>query len=274
MDFTPTINNNPIIKKEAKRAKGIFIPALALLVMVVVLFTVGFPKLSETIDLYKSISQTNQDLKNLEEKNKLLTSENASQLSSEITLLNSAVPSSKDAIGLVAGMQRLAAENGLIMQTIQVAPGKLRYVQKESSGSAVIAPVSEATVAEISADEASVPNGSKYVDGVETFDFQSTMTGPYAQVEQFLASFPLTLRLIDLNQINISTEGDASLGVVRVLVSGVAYYKSLPATLPDPKTPLVKLTREETDAISKIKGYRVVSTLPDLKSTGSVENPF
>ena len=274
MEFENSLYNSPVIKTEAKKANGLLIPAMALLVMLVVLFTIGIPKLNETVNLFKSISQANTDLKNLEDKNKVLVSENASQLQSDISLLNSAVPSSKDAIGLVSGMQRLAAENGLIMQTIQVAPGKLRYVQKESSGSAVIVPVSEQTAAEVTADEIVAPIGSKVVEGVETFDFQATMTGPYAQVEQFLAAFPLTLRLIDLNQINISTEGDASLGIVRVLVSGVAYYKTLPTTLPDPKLQITKLTKEQIDAIAKIKGYRVVSTLPDLKSTGSVENPF
>lgn len=274
MDFGNNINNNPVIKKEAKKVKSLLIPGAALLVMMVLVFTVGFPKLNETLGLFGRISEGNNDLANLQEKNKVLVSENSPSLQSDITLLNSAVPSSKDAIGLVAGMQRLAAENGLIMQTIQVAPGKLRFVQSEASGSATVVPVPEGTAAQVAADEAAAVASVKKVEGVETFDFQAQMTGPYAQVEQFLAAFPLTLRLIDLNQINISTEGDPSLNTVRVLVSGVAYYKNLPSTLPDPKTAVTKLTKEDTDAIARIKSYRVVSSLPDLKTTGSVDNPF
>jgi len=274
MEFGNNINNNPIIKKEAKKVKGLLIPGVALLVMMIMVFAIGFPKLNETLGLFGRISTGKSDLANLQEKNKVLSSENSPSLQSEIALLNSAVPSSKDAIGLVAGMQRLAAENGLIMQTIQVAPGKLRFVQSEASGSATVIPVSAGTASQVAEDEAVVTTSSKKIDGADTFDFQAQLTGPYAQVEQFLAAFPLTLRLIDLNQINISTEGDPSLNTVRVLVSGVAYYKNLPSTLPDPKTAVSKLTKEESDAIAKIKSYRVVSSLPDLKTTGSVENPF
>ncbi len=274
MDFGTNINNNPVIQKEARKVKTLLVPGSALLIMMITVFMIGLPRLNETTALFKNITKANSDLSNLQEKNKVLAGENAPLLQSDITLLSSALPSSKDAIGLVAGMQRLSAENGLIMQTIQVAPGKLRYVQKESSASAAIAPVSGETASQVAADETVSVTSVKKIEGVDTFDFQATMTGPYAQVEQFLAAFPLTLRLIDLNQINISSEGDPALNVVRVLVSGVAYYKSLPTTLPDPKTAVLKITKEDTDVIAKIKTYRVVSSLPDLKTTGAVENPF
>lgn len=272
----PGLNiSNPVINKEAKKAKGLLVPGAVLLILLVGVFTYGFPKLNETLSLFGRIDSESKSIENLKEKNKVLVSENSPSLQSEITLLNSALPSSKDAIGLVAGMQRLSAENGLVMQTIQVAPGKLRFVQNESSASAT-PQISAGTAAAVTADEVSaVVGGGKKVEGVEMFDFQAQLVGPYAQVEQFLAAFPLTLRLIDLTQINISAEGaDRASGTVRVLIAGVAYYKTLPSTLPDPKSPVVKLSREDMDAIGKIKSFRVVSSLPDLKDTGTVENPF
>ena len=107
------------------RYKVFLAPTLAVAVSVILLLMVVKPRLETVWQSRQEIKESQTRLENIQTKLDELSRLNKTKLEADVKLLNRALPFEKDVPGAVLGIERLAADSGLIIDSLALSPGEV-----------------------------------------------------------------------------------------------------------------------------------------------------
>lgn len=218
------------------------LPAVTGIIVLFLLLWVVKPRFSEIFQLKEKIAQSKQDVVTLNNKLTALQGFDRDKLLADARKVEIALPSEKDLPSLLSILERLAAETGAAIASVQLTPGQI------------------------------APTGG----GGEAANFpvKVTIAGSFAQIKSFLGSVTNASRVVTVRNLTItsSTTQQASLSATLNLES---FFQSLTATKFKTSDPLQNLTTEEQEVLAKITvPLPVVITPPAQPPVTGKADPF
>lgn len=113
------------IKPDNSVIQLILIPVITLLLVVLGTMFYVLPTYNKYKDNQAAIAKQKQELSKLNAKLAILEQANESELDSELSEVRSAVPEQKNIPGVIAGLSRVAQENSVAIDGLQLKPGKV-----------------------------------------------------------------------------------------------------------------------------------------------------
>lgn len=174
-----------------------------------------WPKASQVLMARKNLDQETVRLERLRVKVSDLKSLNEFELSQRAELVLKAVPAGKKFLEVLVNFNKLANNQGVVVESFRVLPGELAATQ---SGK---------------------------------LTFTVSLLGSQEGVKNFLAEAEKSLPLVDIKKVKITTEKD----VFQAELNFENYFFSLPATLGKLDSTLPKLTADEEKVLGKLSGF-------------------
>lgn len=223
------------------RYRVFFIPAVAIVISLLLLLIAARPRLNSVLQLRKEVKEEETRLENIRTKADELASLDKIRLSAEVKLVNRALPFEKDVSAAVIGMERLAADSGLLIDTIALSPG-----------------------------EVSTPSATPEIAG--EVDIKTSFSGPFSQIKQLTGKIRQSLRVFSVKEAVISIKGSDSTNLTASFTIA-SHFSPLAKTAGKIDTPLPKLTDAEKQTLAKIVNYQFVSSVP-VSTSGARVDPF
>lgn len=232
-------------------------PSIAAIVisLVVVVFIV-WPKFSEVLRLRRANSELTSRVAQLEAKAQKLEVLDRDELTSQLAAAEQILPSDKSVFTFIAQVENFAKGTGVLLNRVEVAPGVLQGDQVANQPA-------------IQAQPPGAVGGAQAVTAVSPkVQLKITLSSDYKSFISFLTAILNSARLVSVEDLTISsssTSGGA--GQVRTTLLVDAYWQSLPVELAAIETPVEDITETEAQILSRVAssgsvGSPVVSQVP------------
>jgi hypothetical protein len=198
-------------------------------------YLVLWPTFNKILEAKDYLSRQTARLVKLQAKTKDLEGLNEFELIENNTLALQAVPNEKNVINSMRVLGSASAENGLLIESLVVAPGAL-----------------------FATPSATIPG---------TFDFDIKLAGAMEQVKDFFKTLEITLPLSKTTDLSIGFTGGAT---VRLKT----YFLLLPEQLGKYDDPVPKLTSDEQKTLNTLTSFLYTSPLVITPGGGGKANPF
>ena len=228
------------------------VSAVSILVSLLILFLVVWPKLSETLQIKKSNSELTQKVSSLKEKAGILARLDQAKLEEQVVAAEQLLPSGKNVFLLVSQVERAAASSGVLLNRVESTPGSLDTTSEKPPANAAASATEAQT--EIS----------------PSLKVSVSVTSGYRCVLQFLnkvLAIPRAVSISDLAISSATSEGSAQL---KASMSVIAYYKQLPKDLGSIEAPVTELTQSEKNRLEKIISTGLAVPASSTSASGSV----
>lgn len=202
----------------------------------------------QLIPSIRTISTLQNDLRSvserkviLENKEKLLSSQDPTKLKDSVEKINRVIPTTKDISSIFAGVGVLAQKNSVILDLVQINAGEIMTPPSTTNN---------------------------------TIEFQIIIRGNQAQIGSFLKAVPSANRFFRIKSFVLRQSGDTS-GTNELIGSLVmyAYFQPLPETIGKIDEPISPLSPQEEKIASFITEENIpLESLPSLP--GGKTNPF
>ncbi|HEY5601237.1 MAG TPA: type 4a pilus biogenesis protein PilO [Patescibacteria group bacterium] len=233
-EFKAEAKSNPLFAE----IKSYGLPIIIIIVVSILVLFIIKPRVADIFKVRKEVEADKIKLASLQNKSSDLKSVNYSSLLSDISLAQKAVPSDKNIPMLIIGVERLAAESGVKIESIQLAPGDVSKNPTQTSMSQI--------------------------------DFKLSVSGAYENVKGFFEKSLVALRLYKISDFNLITNPAG----ITVNMNASAFSVADPKIGPDIAEPLPKLSVPERNTFDKIKAFTDYSSLTVSTSSASRANPF
>src|SRR3990167_3250494 len=210
------------------------VSAVSILVSLLILFLVVWPKLSETLQIKNSNSELTQKADSLKQKAGILSRLDQAELEKQVVASEQLLPSDKNVFLLISQIERAAASSGVLLNRVESTPGSL----DTASGGASVNPAA--------------PSEGVQTEIVPSIKVSVSLTSGYSLLLQFLnnvLAIPRAVSITDLSVSSATSEGSSQL---KVSLSIVAYFKQLPTDLGSIEAPVAELTQSEKERLKKI----------------------
>lgn len=218
------------------------LPLITLAVFLGVVVLAG-PRISTILELSKSIKVLDEKRLVLKEKSETLSSLEGSDLRSKVIQIEKSLPSQKDIPGLLFSIDKLAADNGVFITSIQLSPG------------------------EITATSSAVAQASK-------LPIKLSIAGGYEGIKSFLSQAISTNRILKVTRANLTAaQSSAS---ISASLEVETYFLPLETVRFSTGDPLPKISAEEEKALERARLQPDFSQLPfgEKPPPGGRPNPF
>ena len=213
-------------------------PVMAIVVSVLVLILIVWPKFTGVLQLRSS----NRDLEvragNLVTKAQILSSLDKVELTQDLGYAELLLPSDKGVFLIIRQIEVAAASSGVVLNKVDVAPGPLG--QDDSAGSA-----------------GSQPQVAKSGDVAETapkIQLKVAITSDYSSFLNFISNISAISRVTSIRDLTLSSSSSpGEKAPLRTSMVINAYWKSLPTKLGQIEAPLSNLSEAELLRINKAK---------------------
>ena len=228
---------------ETSRGLSLIAPIGGIVVSLIVLAFIVFPKYGEIKELKSANSELETRATSLESKVDVLSSLDASALEKQLAASGALLPSDKDVFILIRQIENAAASTGIVLSKVDVVPGSINA----AGGAVGIPEVSEVSLGS-SASKVQV---------------RLSITSGYASLLSFISKMYSGARVVNIEDITIGTSGDAQ---VRTAFSIDAYWQPLPVDLGSIEKPVLPLTASEVELLNKVgeEGVSSVPTVPEV----------
>ena len=210
------------------------VSVVSILVSLLILFLVVWPKLTETLQIKKSNSELTQKVSSLKEKAGILASLDQSELEKQVVAAEQLLPSGKNVFLLVSQIERAAASSGVLLNRVESTPGSLNETSGEPPANAAASAAGAQT--EIS----------------PSLKVSVSVTSGYSSLLQFLNNVLAIPRAVSISDLAISSATSEGSAQLKASMSVIAYYKQLPKDLGSIEAPVTELTQSEKDRLEKI----------------------
>ena len=234
MNF-PGISSN--LKTEAKglditKYTTLGAPILAIVVSLIVLFIVVYPRFSQALKLRSSNSELASRVDALNAKSQILSAQNETELRQQYGLAEQAIPSEKAVFAALRQVETVAGQSGVILERVDVAPGSV-------TGNA------SAAVAGSTADT----NAS----GATKVDIKISTTSDYNSLLKFLTSLYALPRVLGIRDLTVAAGGSSSGTALHGDMVVEAYWKALPNQLGSVESAVENITPSEKAILDKVR---------------------
>src|SRR3990167_9402666 len=101
------------------------VSAVSILVSLLILFLVVWPKLSETLQIKNSNSELSQKADSLKQKVGILAGLDQAELEEQVVAAEQLLPSDKNVFLLISPIEKAAASSGVLLNRVESTPGSL-----------------------------------------------------------------------------------------------------------------------------------------------------
>lgn len=224
---------------------------VGVLISLVVVFFVVWPKFQEVRDLRSSNVELTKRVQSLETKASKLASLDKDTLEKQLAAAEQLLPSDKDIFPLLRQIEITASSSGVLLNKIDVVAGTINQ--------SVAAPLANAN------------NPSTTAGLAPSVQVELSTTSSYSSFLQFLASLGASSRVLAVENLTLSSVSAEGGPQVRSALSLSAFWKPLPSDLGQIEAPIEDLTEEETAKLKEIEAVAVASR-PQLPSVALGRN--
>src|SRR3989344_3003430 len=210
------------------------VSAVSILVSLLILFLVVWPKLSETLQIKNSNSELTQKADSLKQKAGILSRLDQAELEEQVVASEQLLPSGKDTFLLISQIERAAASSGILLNRVESTPGLLDTASGGASGNPA-APSAGAQTAIAPSIKVSV-----------------SLTSGYSSLLSFLNNVLVIPRAVSITDLSVSSATSEGSSQLKASMSIIAYFKELPTDLGSIETPVAELSQSEKDRLEKI----------------------
>ena len=212
----------------SKKVLALLTPICAIIVSIIVLAFIFWPRLTQVIKLKNENQQLLSRSTSLEVKASKLAALDVSLLKLDLAAAEQLLPSDKAVFALVVATEKAAASSGVLLNRVEVLQDK-----------------SDAVVAPVTGQDAAASTLAPKIQ------LKVAITSDYRSLVQFLGNTLALPRAVGASEftINSATSGG---GQVKVLLTIDGYWQALPAELPAIESPIEDLTSEEQSRLTRI----------------------
>jgi hypothetical protein len=245
----------------------ILLPTVTVIVVIGLLaFFVG-PSVRKIINTRKEVSKDSEKLASLKKKVESLEGFDESLLIEQVEVLEQALPSKKDVLGLMTTLNGLAEDNDVSLGNYKLSPGSIATEAATPSATKSTAEPQQARERKSGFDSIVVAvNLSGPLEGVGTFLSGVEHSWPLMKLTK-LSLNPLKRRVLELDATQSASD---RIGVTLELD---LFYASLPKQLGTIGKPIASLSEREQELYDEISQYLSYEVDIPQVPTG-VEDPF
>jgi len=224
------------------------------------------------LPLVRNVKDTNGQLKDqkmrlkrLSDKISVLNSLNEQDINSQLSQVETALPSNKSVAALVVGIQNLAAGTNLIVDGITLSPGPVATASAKPAQSTTPVPSTPTTVSpSTNTTLVSVADSSLTLD--------INLTGSISSFKEFLSRLERAKRLSFVDNINFTQN---SKGSYDVSISLITPFRSVPQLSGDiVSNPLPTLSSQNEETLKIINEFVDYTNIQIPETSVGVQNPF
>lgn len=219
-----------------------------------------FPSIKTIYSEKTKLAADKVEMEKLTQKAMFLNNLDDVTMRSQTNTAVSSLPAEKSIPGLLAGLERLAAQATASIDTFSVVPGKISTQSANTaSPSAILVKDSSETV---------------LGNNVRLINVTLSMHGPYMNIRNFLDSISKANRLINVDKITLvrDDKNQTEESYTANLILNI-YYQPLDTILPPITEPPLLLNEIETENLGLVSGFTGVTFTPPLVPAGK-ENLF
>lgn len=239
---------------EASKFIAVLPSVVSIVVSLVVIGLVVWPKFSEVLKLKDANKQLEISLSSLETKAQKLTGLNKSTLKSQLGQAELLLPSNKNIFSALAQIENAAATSGIIVDKLDVAPGAV---------SAYAAPTGDAApTGAVAPGAGGLPEEQNLASDIPV---RITVTGNYKSILQFIDTMQKHSRIVELKDLTLSVgQGDGSSSVSQITTSFTlhVYWQQIPTELVAIDAPVEDLSAEESAVLARVSFEEEESLAP------------
>ncbi|OGD84979.1 hypothetical protein A3B51_00255 [Candidatus Curtissbacteria bacterium RIFCSPLOWO2_01_FULL_41_18] len=211
--------------------------AVGILISLVVLTFVVWPKFHEVLRLRSSNAELTTRAQNLETKAQKLASLDKDTLEKQLAAAEQLLPSDKEVFSLLRQVEITASASGILLNKVDAVAGTINKAGAPPP----------TTLTTDSATSSLAPN----------IQLELSTTSSYASFLQFLASLYSSSRVVSVENLTLSAVSSEGGLQVRSALTVDAFWKSLPSDLGLIETPIEDLTTEE---VARLKAIETAAT--------------
>ena len=210
------------------------VSAVSILVSLLILFLVVWPKLSETLQIKNSNSELTQKADSLKQKAGILSRLDQAELEEQVVASEQLLPSGKDTFLLISQIERAAASSGILLNRVESTPGLLDTASGGASGNPA------------------APSAGAQTEIAPSIKVSVSLTSGYSSLLSFLNNVLTIPRVVSVSDLSVSAASSEGSSQLKASMSIIAYFKELPTDLGSIETPVAELSQSEKDRLEKI----------------------
>src|SRR2546429_4448782 len=219
-------------------------PIVAVLIALLAFSLLIIPTLNDAVSLKGETDANGDKAKNLDQKLQVLKSANKDKLNEDLSKLEGALPSDKDAAGFLANVNQDAASAGMPVGGVQLVP--------------------------VAVSAAPSTAGATQTSGKNVIQFDVTINGAYPNVRGLLTKLETTRRVMAVNNISL-TSSDNKLSATLTIDT---YYEPVPLIISGNADPLPTRTPAQDKIFSGIDSRTVASPPIATPNASGRSDPF
>jgi hypothetical protein len=238
-----------------KIRKYLYLPILALIVVIVLSIFVLIPRVGEIIRLREEVHESNEELFSLEEKVAFLENLDEASLLERLDLLEKVLPSQKAVVGWVQTIRGLSEATGIDVGQLSFKPGSI------ATGSASPSATPREGVEKVTKIDA-----RRSSDSVDSFSLKFEIESSFASLVDFLSRFDDISPLIKITALSmvpsresqqiIASNGEVDLISVRADITVLLFYTSNPEKLGAVGDKVLPLNDSELELYEEMLSFR------------------
>lgn len=233
----PNISATRLVSIDTSRITTMVAPILAIIVSILVLFFIVWPKFTNVLALRSANRGLEVRVKNLESKAQLLSQLDKVEQTSDLGHSEQLLPSDKGVFSVIRQIEVSAGVSGVVLNRVDVTPGSLSSDDSSSAGN--------------------TQPGAKTIetaDAAPKIQLKIALTSDYNSFLNFIANLYSAARVTSVRDLTFSSS--ASPGQTAPLRTNLiinAYWKPLPTKLGQLESPVSKLTDSEVARLEKVE---------------------
>lgn len=230
-------------KLDLKKLTTYLIPVGSLLIGLAIIPLVIFPQLQEIVKSSAIINDNKSSLAKVENKAEKLEkyAEDKEKLENDLKFVETVLPINKDVAALVSGVQELARQSGLSINSFKIQPGKTATDSAGLKSEAAVSKTPNSPQSNVAA-----PISSK-----DNLVFNMSMSGELQALRTFLRSLETGKRILTLSQVK-SVVNSSSIYNFDLFLN--APFSILPKFSPNQaKSPLAELTEKNRKLLEDLR---------------------
>lgn len=232
-------------------------PSFSLLLVLLLFSFVIKGKILAIFEVRGKIRSQREQLSRLIEKQTALSALDETALKEQFLLANEAVPSERDVAGFLAQVERIALENGLLVEGVTLEGGEIATESAEK-------------IEEVEEKETPLQKETE-----DKFRSQVTIKGEVERIRDFLEKILGSKRVVEVNKVQLSaplTQVATPSAMTATLTVDV-FFKLLPETMGAAEAPLPQITQKEKEVYEQISLFPFLSQPLALPGVELVATP-
>lgn len=247
-----------LTKVDFSRVQTVFAPAGAVIVSLVVLIFVVWPKFGQAFSIRAENEQLVDRISLVSDKVQILESLDKNILKQQLVASEGLLPSDKAVFTFIRQVENSASASGVVLSKVDAAPGAVSGAGQTTGMAAAPGPTPSGLAVPAAGGESAEPAAKIQVKVLVTSDYKSLVN--------FIERISALARISSVRDLTVaSTSASGEAAPLRSSIVIDAYYRILPRELGSIESPVEDLTAEEEKILARVRQIAVSEpTLPTV----------